>query len=81
MAELFKAAGSEYTSAGVQKKWELMLKKGEVTAKGEYAGDDVEVSDAPEVSGSGTGDAEVEQENGDAENEEGSEEDAENEEA
>jgi hypothetical protein len=60
MVELFKAAGSEYYSPGLQKKWDIMVKKGEVNAKGEYVGDDAEVSDAPEASGSGFGDAGVE---------------------
>lgn len=88
MAEMFKAAGSEYSSPGLQKKWEMMVKKGEVDPKGNYVGGDAEVSEAAEASGSGdaeveeeNGDVEVEEENGDAENEDGSEEVAENEEA
>jgi hypothetical protein len=39
-------------SPRLQKKWDIMVKKGEVNAKGEYVGDDAEVSDAPEASGS-----------------------------
>jgi hypothetical protein len=29
MVEMFKAAGSEYSSPGLQKKWDIMVKKGE----------------------------------------------------
>ena len=69
MAEMFKATGSEYSSPGLQKKWELMQKRGEVDAKGVYIGDDVEISDAGalEVEASG-GDAKS-KENGDVKNE------------
>ena len=72
IADMFKATGSNYTSPGLQKKWELMTKKGEVTAAGEYVGDDVAEPEVAEATEAGAADTEM-KENGDAyaENEDG----------
>ena len=69
MVDMFKAVGSEYTSPGLQKKWEMMQKKGEVDASGKYIGNDVEVpeAEAPAEGFEGSADAEV-KENGDIDN-------------
>lgn len=77
IADKFKATGSEYTSLGLQKKWELMTKKGEVTAAGEYVGDDVAEPEVAEGAEAEAADTEM-KENGDVdvENEDGSEADA-----
>ena len=64
MAEMFKAVGSEYSSPGLQKKWGLMQKKGEVDAKGVYVGDDAEFEEAGEEAEASGGDTQAE-ENGD----------------
>lgn len=78
MVEMFKAAGSEYTSPGLQKKWELMQKKGEVNADGEYIGDDTEVPGAAAEGSEASADAQLKEEgDDDAENENGTEAEAE----
>jgi len=41
-ADMFGDAGSDYTGPSCQKKWELMVKKGEVDENGVYVGDDAE---------------------------------------
>jgi hypothetical protein len=84
MADLFKAAGSEYSSPGLQKKWELMQKKGEVNAAGEYVGDDAEVPEAAAEGSEASADAQMNEDgDADAENEDGgeAEADADNEDA
>jgi hypothetical protein len=48
ISEMFKEIGSAYLSTQLQKKWELMIKNGEVDAKGAYVGDDPEVTDDAE---------------------------------
>jgi len=78
IADKFKATGSDYTSPGLQKKWELMTKKGEVTAAGEYVGDDVAEPEVAEAAEAGAADTEMkENDDADAENEDRSEADAE----
>jgi hypothetical protein len=84
MVEMFKAAGSEYTSPGLQKKWELMQKKGEVNADGEYVGDDTEVLETAAEGSEASADAQMKEDgDADAENEDSSkaEDDADNEDA
>ena len=74
MVEMFKAAGSEYTSPGLQKKWELMQKKGEVNANGEYVGDDTEVLEAAAEGSEASADAQMKEDgDADAEDEDGTE--------
>lgn len=70
----FKDAGSEYTSLGLQKKWEMMQKKGEVDASGQYIGNDAEVleAEAPAESSGGSANGNV-KEDGDFDSEEGNE--------
>lgn len=76
VVDMFKIAGSEYTSPGLQKKWELMQKKGEVDTKGNYIGNDAEVPQAAAEGSQASADIQV-NEDGDAENEDGSNGDAE----
>ena len=69
MVEMFKAVGSVYSSPSLQKKWEVMQKKGEVDATGNYVGNDVEAPEATAEDTEVSGDAETNiEENGDVAN-------------
>lgn len=60
ISDLLKAGGAEYTGPAVEKKFEMMVKKGEVDSAGKYIGRDDEAGEAAPSSGSGDGFAEAE---------------------
>lgn len=60
ISDLLKAGGAEYTGPAVERKFELMLKKGEVDNAGNYIVKNNEAGEAAPASGSGGGSAEEE---------------------